>query len=217
MKVYLDIITNHTADVIKYRECPANDCAYRTPRRVSAFARAAASAARRSTPGFAGDRQAGPAARQFRPADPARLRLHAATCPTAEANVKVPAWLNDPIYYHNRGDSTFERRELDDGRLLRPRRSVHRASARGRRLHRDLRPVDRRFRDRRLPHRHRQARQSGILAGLRAGHAGAGEGARHSQLPHLRRGLRSRSRACWRASPGSTAIRPCSISPSSRR
>ena len=29
MKVYLDIITNHSADVIKYRECPANDCAYR--------------------------------------------------------------------------------------------------------------------------------------------------------------------------------------------
>ena len=29
IKVYLDIITNHSADVIKYRECPANDCAYR--------------------------------------------------------------------------------------------------------------------------------------------------------------------------------------------
>ena len=30
MKVYLDIVTNHTADVIQYRECPANDCAYRS-------------------------------------------------------------------------------------------------------------------------------------------------------------------------------------------
>ncbi|HSD00490.1 MAG TPA: alpha-amylase, partial [Casimicrobiaceae bacterium] len=27
--------------------------------------------------------------------------------PAAERNVKVPAWLNDPIYYHNRGNSTF--------------------------------------------------------------------------------------------------------------
>ncbi|HEU4821420.1 MAG TPA: alpha-amylase family glycosyl hydrolase, partial [Qipengyuania sp.] len=27
--------------------------------------------------------------------------------PTAERNVKVPAWLNDPIYYHNRGNSSF--------------------------------------------------------------------------------------------------------------
>ena len=27
--------------------------------------------------------------------------------PPAEANVKVPAWLNDPIYYHNRGNTEF--------------------------------------------------------------------------------------------------------------
>jgi glycosidase len=27
--------------------------------------------------------------------------------PPAERNVKVPAWLNDPIYYHNRGNSIF--------------------------------------------------------------------------------------------------------------
>ena len=26
MKVYMDIIANHTADVIRYRECPKNDC-----------------------------------------------------------------------------------------------------------------------------------------------------------------------------------------------
>ena len=30
IKIYLDIITNHTADVIKYRECPKNDCTYRS-------------------------------------------------------------------------------------------------------------------------------------------------------------------------------------------
>ena len=29
------------------------------------------------------------------------------TVPPAEQNVKVPAWLNDPIYYHNRGNTTF--------------------------------------------------------------------------------------------------------------
>jgi hypothetical protein len=27
--------------------------------------------------------------------------------PPAEANVKVPEWLNAPIYYHNRGNSDF--------------------------------------------------------------------------------------------------------------
>ena len=30
IKIYLDIITNHTADVIRYRECPDSDCAYRS-------------------------------------------------------------------------------------------------------------------------------------------------------------------------------------------
>src|ERR1700756_5505753 len=29
MKVYLDIIANHTADVIRYRECPDGKCRYR--------------------------------------------------------------------------------------------------------------------------------------------------------------------------------------------
>jgi hypothetical protein len=27
MKVYMDIITNHTADVIQYKECPTGGCA----------------------------------------------------------------------------------------------------------------------------------------------------------------------------------------------
>ncbi|HEY2483299.1 MAG TPA: alpha-amylase family glycosyl hydrolase, partial [Caulobacteraceae bacterium] len=30
MKVYLDIVINHTADVIKYRECPDSPCPYRS-------------------------------------------------------------------------------------------------------------------------------------------------------------------------------------------
>jgi glycosidase len=30
MKVYMDIITNHTADVIQYKECPTSACAYRS-------------------------------------------------------------------------------------------------------------------------------------------------------------------------------------------
>ena len=27
--------------------------------------------------------------------------------PAGEEHAKAPDWLNDPIYYHNRGDSTF--------------------------------------------------------------------------------------------------------------
>src|SRR3546814_13339228 len=29
-------------------------------------------------------------------------------CSSDLARIKVPAWLNDPIYYHNRGNSTFK-------------------------------------------------------------------------------------------------------------
>ena len=30
MKLYMDIVVNHTADVINYRECPARACQYRS-------------------------------------------------------------------------------------------------------------------------------------------------------------------------------------------
>ena len=52
----------------------------------------------------------------------------------ADKTVKVPAWLNDPTLYHNRGDSTFAGESAELRRLRRARRPVHRA-ARGRRRH----------------------------------------------------------------------------------
>jgi len=67
LKVYLDIIANHTADVIGYRECPGRSCPYRP-----------------------------------QPQKPYKPHV-----PRSEARVKVPAWLNDPAYYHNRGDTTW--------------------------------------------------------------------------------------------------------------
>lgn len=75
LKVYLDIVANHTADVINYRECPGNGCSYR----------------RRIEPPYT------------------------AFVPPAEQAVKVPAWLNDPQYYHNRGNSTFRDESSLDG------------------------------------------------------------------------------------------------------
>ncbi|MFQ3228941.1 alpha-amylase family glycosyl hydrolase [Reinekea sp.] len=78
MKVYFDIITNHTADVIKYEECHNADgtsngepCSY-----VSLAEKAAGNGL---TPFI----------------------------PEGMENVKVPAWLNDTQYYNNQGDSTF--------------------------------------------------------------------------------------------------------------
>jgi glycosidase len=105
MKVYLDIITNHSADVIQYRECPNNDCAYRGLADYP-YSRRGGLAGEAINPGFEGIDKP-----NQRPDNFARLTrpdyAYTPFVPTAEADVKKPAWLNDPIYYHNRGDSTF--------------------------------------------------------------------------------------------------------------
>ncbi len=82
IKVYFDIITNHTADVIKYKECHGEDgsgwsdgaqlCPYKTLAQKAA-----------------GDQ-------------------YTTVLPQGAEHVKTPAWLNDTGYYHNQGDSTFE-------------------------------------------------------------------------------------------------------------
>ena len=94
MKVFFDIITNHTADVIDYREGsrPAYVSKDREPFRTASGApfddadyagtgRFPALSAERSFP--------------FTPFVPAGLPR------------KVPEWLNDTTLYHNRGNTTF--------------------------------------------------------------------------------------------------------------
>lgn len=82
IKVYFDIITNHTADVIKFKECHGEDgmgwsaegqkCPYKSLAQIAA-----------------GD-------------------TYTTVIPKGSEDVKVPAWLNDPKYYHNQGDTSFE-------------------------------------------------------------------------------------------------------------
>ncbi|HEX4874191.1 MAG TPA: alpha-amylase family glycosyl hydrolase [Sphingorhabdus sp.] len=102
MKVYMDIITNHTADVIQYKECPTSACAYRS-RADFPYSRRAADGAP-INPGFEGDRVR--TAENFAKLTDMNF-AYTPVVPKAEANVKVPAWLNDIRYYHNRGDTTF--------------------------------------------------------------------------------------------------------------
>ncbi len=106
MKVYLDIITNHTADVIKYRDCDADPCPYRS---LADYPYTALGGVRgkRINPGFAGDDAALQTADNFAKLTRADY-AYTPYVPDAEKNVKVPAWLNDPLLYHNRGDSTFK-------------------------------------------------------------------------------------------------------------
>jgi glycosidase len=103
MKVYLDIITNHTADVIQYRECQNTACPYRS-RADYPYSRRGGVSGQPINPGFAGDSVCTPA-NFARLTDP--TWAYTPFVPPAEANVKVPAWLNSPIYYHNRGNSDF--------------------------------------------------------------------------------------------------------------
>jgi len=105
MKVYMDIIANHTADVIRYRECPTNDCAYRS-RADYPYLRQGGPDGAAINNGFDGT-------------DFSRMTrsdyAYTPYVPDREATLKVPAWLNDPIYYHNRGDSTFAGESSLDG------------------------------------------------------------------------------------------------------
>ena len=88
MKVYLDVVVNHTADVVQltgtsYSDIPFRDCRGKT----------------------------------FNPARYVTAKtfpcLKAANMPRvpfvlkADRNLKKPAWLNDPLNYHDRGDIDF--------------------------------------------------------------------------------------------------------------
>lgn len=105
MKVYLDIVINHTADVIQYRECPANDCDYRWARDYPVQRRG----------GLEGEAiNAG-----FDGTDYARLTrpdyAYTPYVPAGEETAKAPAWLNDVGLYHNRGNSDWHGESALDG------------------------------------------------------------------------------------------------------
>ncbi len=111
IKVFLDIVANHTGDIIRYNEChdsngnptvPIGECTYRS---IADYPYTT-----KGTP--TGD----PINEGF---DPTVLTAenfalitdpdwaYTTFIPTGLENVKNPAWLNDVKNYHNRGDSTF--------------------------------------------------------------------------------------------------------------
>ena len=97
MKVFFDIITNHTADVIAYQ---SGQYGYISKSTRSLQGRQRHRLRRQgATPMWRHLPAAGPATSSF-PNMPVFRTL-------ADETVKVPAWLNDPTLYHNRGDSTF--------------------------------------------------------------------------------------------------------------
>jgi glycosidase len=103
MKVYMDIIANHTADVIQYKGCPIQACGYRSIADYP-YQRRGGLDGEPINPGFAGDdnRASDNFAKLTNPNFAYEVEV-----PDAEKSVKVPAWLNDPIWYHNRGNSEW--------------------------------------------------------------------------------------------------------------
>ncbi|GGK66060.1 pullulanase-type alpha-1,6-glucosidase [Ornithinimicrobium pekingense] len=94
MKVYFDIITNHTADVIDYEE---GEYGYIDK----------ATEPYRDAAGNAFDDRAH-IGEPFPLLDPETSFPYTPVFRTeADETVKVPGWLNDPTMYHNRGDSTW--------------------------------------------------------------------------------------------------------------
>ncbi len=87
MKVVFDIIVNHTADVIKFRECHNDDGSFREDVAIRK-----------------GDQVLCPFKTwdQITSAD-----QYSPFVPEGQENIKVPAWLNDSQYYNNRGDSVW--------------------------------------------------------------------------------------------------------------
>ena len=95
MKVYFDIITNHTADVIGYEEgartayVDKDTEPYRT-----------ASGQEFDDRDYAGTNT-------FPELDPKTSFPYTPVLDQNEKDLKVPAWLNDTTLYHNRGNTTF--------------------------------------------------------------------------------------------------------------
>ncbi|MEU8167467.1 pullulanase-type alpha-1,6-glucosidase [Micromonospora sp. NPDC049004] len=95
IKVYLDVVVNHTADVIKYAE---DSYAY-VDKAASPYVDAQGRAFE--------DRNYADGSRDFPTVDRNSGPYTPVFPEPGDATVKVPAWLNDATMYHNRGDSTF--------------------------------------------------------------------------------------------------------------
>ena len=111
IKVFFDIITNHTADVLDYPAgayvgAPDNETVPYISKETRPY---------RDADGVAFDDRAYALGNTFPDIDVDTSFPYVPVVPAGEADVKVPAWLNDPTMYHNRGTSTFAGEDSEYG------------------------------------------------------------------------------------------------------
>ncbi|MFF1547706.1 pullulanase-type alpha-1,6-glucosidase [Streptomyces sp. NPDC058291] len=94
MKVFFDVITNHTADVVDYAE-----------KSYDYLSKGAFPYLTKDGEPF-DDADYADGGKKF-PAVDADSFPRTPTVPAAQRKAKVPSWLNDPTMYHDRGDSTY--------------------------------------------------------------------------------------------------------------
>jgi alpha-amylase len=99
MKVYFDIITNHTADVIGYEDSEGKDVrkGYTSKDEVPY----------KTADGEPFDDRDYAGSESFPELDTETSFPYVPVLEEGEEDLKVPEWLNDPTLYHNRGDTTF--------------------------------------------------------------------------------------------------------------
>ena len=107
IRVYLDIVVNHTADVIHYKDGTTRyisiaDAPYRDAAGLPFDSRAAAYNGVNSPDAFP-------------QLSVERSFAHVPFVAPEDAHAKKPEWLNDLTLYHNRGDSTFRGESSTDG------------------------------------------------------------------------------------------------------
>ncbi|MFC9814354.1 pullulanase-type alpha-1,6-glucosidase [Streptomyces virginiae] len=102
MKVFFDVITNHTADVVDYREAS-----------YSYLSKGAFPYLTKEGAPF-DDNDYADGKKKFPKVDGESFP-RTPFVPDAKKNLKVPGWLNDPTMYHNRGDSTFAGESSEQG------------------------------------------------------------------------------------------------------
>ena len=178
IKIFFDIVVNHTADVIKYRQ--VNE----PPPEGNEKEGSGGPNTYRSKAGYPYTTMGGvdgPPINEGFQGDSIQTKenfakltdprwAYAPYVPEQEKDVKVPAWLNDPIYYHNRGESTFsgENSQYGDFFGLDDLFTENPKVVEG--MIEILKYLDPRIQDRRVPVGYGQARQHRILAAVCPGH-----------------------------------------------